>query len=113
MTNELVMTFPRPKITIYKHNISNSNKGNNNEDGNGNDSSSTNTVILKNVVLFLGPTSVNVRITGLTPGLHGFHLVSNCTEAAIIHGLCCKFNQLVECLKCCFNQYPFVFLRVA
>lgn len=24
----------------------------------------------------IGPTTVNVRVTGLTPGPHGFHLVS-------------------------------------
>ena len=26
--------------------------------------------------LFVGPTTVNVRVTGLTPGPHGFHIVS-------------------------------------
>lgn len=26
----------------------------------------------------IGPTAVKVRVTGLTPGLHGFHLVSAC-----------------------------------
>lgn len=27
-------------------------------------------------MFFSGPTTVKVRVTGLTPGLHGFHLVS-------------------------------------
>lgn len=97
--------FPIRKFQVIRHNISNSNNDNNNEDDNGvgndNDSSSSNVVMLKNVVLFLGPTTVNVRITGLTEGLHGFHLVSNFTKAAIIHGFCC--NQLVEFLKCRFS----------
>lgn len=29
-------------------------------------------------MLQIGPTTVNVRVTGLTPGPHGFHLVSTC-----------------------------------
>ena len=49
-------------------------------------------MILKNVVLFLGPTTVNVRITGLTEGLHGFHLVSNLALTDMIYGLVVLIN---------------------
>ena len=38
----------------------------------------------------VGPTTVKVRVTGLTPGPHGFHLVSGFSSLpSIIHGFVC------------------------
>ena len=44
----------------------------------------------------VGPTTVKVRVTGLTPGPHGFHLVSGFSSLpSIIHGfVCSKFSEL-------------------
>lgn len=46
--------------------------------------------------MHVGPTTVKVRVTGLTPGPHGFHLVSGFSFLrSIIHVFVCwKFSEL-------------------
>ena len=59
--------------------------------------------------MYLGPTTVKVRVTGLTPGPHGFHLVSGFSSLpSIIHGfVCSKFSELFFTFNSFLVQHEF------